>query len=134
LEAEETVVNNVLVAKNIVAKNIQSLTLNVERLIASQKIISPIIETTNLKATGEASLNTISTNEIKPQNKDLVINLESSFSDSSNESQSLPNSSYDKGPLARLIIKGLEGKTAVYHRCFWQCFFLRADLFLFYRK
>jgi intein/homing endonuclease len=103
IEAENAIVNNVLVAKNIIAKNIQSLTLNVERLTASQKIISPIVETKDLIATGEASLNTISTNEIKPQNKDLVINLESS----------LPNSSGDKGPLARLIIKGLEGKTAV---------------------
>jgi hypothetical protein len=120
LETEEAVVNNVLAAKNIVAENIQSLTLNVERLTVSQKIISPIVETTNLVTTGEASLNTISTNEIKPQNGDLVINLNNNEKTTDTtvnvgaiHESPLPNSSGDKGPLARLIIKGLEGKTAV---------------------
>jgi len=128
IETENAIVNNVLVAKNIVAENIQGLTLNVERLIASQKIISPIIETTNLKATGEAYLNTISTNEIKPQEKDLVINLDSEAkipvsndlggAQRNDSEASTPTevrntvSSDRKGPLAKIIIKGLEGKTA----------------------
>jgi len=142
LEAENAVVNNVLAAKNIVAENINLTTKNITiagktieqliderietffnlRLISfnSQKIISPVVEITNLKATGEASLNTISTNEIKPQEKDLVINLNNNVgvgssnpNNTGENSLPLPNSSYDKGPLARLIIKGLEGKTAV---------------------
>ena len=46
----------------------------------------------------------IITNEIKPQNQDVIINLEPTVSPQSTDS-------VDKGQLARLIIKGLEGKT-----------------------
>jgi hypothetical protein len=112
LETEDAIINNVLAAKNIITENIQSLMLNVERLTAYQKIISPIVETTSIIATGEASLNTISTNEIKPQNGDLVINLNQNNNVETQSIASLPTTD-DKGPLARLIIKGLEGKTAV---------------------
>jgi len=151
LQAEEVLAKNLLVAKNIVAENINLTTKNITiagktierfiderietfvnlRLISfnSQKIISPVVETTNLKATGEASLKTISTNEIKPQEKDLVINLDSEAkipvsnnlggAQQNDSEASTPTevrntvSSDRKGQLAKIIIKGLEGKTAV---------------------
>lgn len=161
------IVNNTLVAKNIVVENINITTDNVKiagktlqeyvderiKTILNSKllsmglinqaptsIVSPIVETTDLIATGSAKIASLQTNEIKPENKDIVINLGSSekfgkdqnksadigyqnnsdksdLSDisglpiSSDESRSLPNSSENKGPLARLIIRGLEGKT-----------------------
>jgi hypothetical protein len=151
LQAEEVLAKNLLVAKNIVAENINLTTKNITiagktierfiderietfvnlRLISfnSQKIISPVVETTNLKATGEASLKTISTNEIKPQENDLVINLDSEANipvsndlEGTQQNDSEANTPTEvrntvlsdrKGPLAKIIIKGLEGKTAV---------------------
>jgi len=73
------IVNQTLVAKNIVA----------------EKIVSPIVET-----------NKVVTNEIKPVNNDLIVDLSSPVLDSRLHGN-------DKGALARLIIKGLEGKSAV---------------------
>jgi len=72
-------------------------------LYVSEKIKSPIIETTDIEASGEAKLDTIATNEIKPENQDLTINLNDKIASDS------PTS--DKGDLAKLVIKGLEGKT-----------------------
>ena len=63
------------------------------KIIQSEKIVSPVVETEK-----------IITNEIKPQNQDVIINLEPTVSPQSTDS-------VDKGQLARLIIKGLEGKT-----------------------
>jgi len=100
VEAQDIIVNNVLVAKNIVSENVTSYMLQAKNLFVSEKIISPVVETESLKATGSAELNKIAANEIKPQNNDLVIDL------------SQPPSSNDKGPLHRIIIKGLAGKTA----------------------
>ena len=74
--------------------------------IEAEKISSPIIETVDIVATGTAQLNKIETNEIKPVEKDLVINLDREFSIDSND-----NSSSTSGELAKIIIKGLEGKT-----------------------
>ena len=62
------------------------------KIIQSEKIVSPVVETEK-----------IITNEIKPQNQDVIINLEPTVSPQSTDS-------VDKGQLARLIIKGLEGK------------------------
>ena len=98
LETENAIVKNVLAVKNIVAEQIRVNQLFIRENLFAQKIISPIVETTDLVATGTAQLN-----EIRPVNQDLVIDL---------SSPNLPNSP-NAGALARLIIKGLEGKTAV---------------------
>ncbi|MFH1230056.1 MAG: hypothetical protein V1709_01025, partial [Planctomycetota bacterium] len=82
---------------------VETENLIAKKIYVSEKIISPVVETKDLIVTGTAQLNTISTNEIKPQNGDLIINLDSS---------STNNEPVDKGPLAKIIIKGLEGKTA----------------------
>ncbi len=143
IETQELIVNNILNAKNIVAENLILTTNNIKiagktieqfideriesfinlRLLSNnQQILSPIIETKDLIATDTAQLNKIQTNKIQPQNKDLVIDLSkdtSSLEDSST-AQVLEysqinneNNQNNKGELAKLIIKGLEGKTAV---------------------
>jgi hypothetical protein len=70
--------------------------------------VSPIVETENIIATGTAQLNQIQTNEIKPQNGDLIIDL-------NNDVRAIHESPLQENPnagkLAKLIIKGLEGKT-----------------------
>lgn len=81
------------------------------------RLISPVIETTDLIATGSADIAKLQTNEIKPKNGDLTIDL-SSPSNTPNpptpanvtgeESSPLQE---NPGELARLMIKGLEGKT-----------------------
>jgi hypothetical protein len=103
IETENIIVNNTLVAKNIVAENVRSYELGAKRIFVSEKIVSPIVETTDIVATGTAQLDTISTNKIKPQNTDLTIDLQPTTYPLQ------PNS----GQLAKLIIKGLEGKSAV---------------------
>ena len=127
LETENAIVNNTLIAKNIVVENLsistEAFTIagkslkdyisqTVEEILNSKfltlnsdKIVSPIVETTDLVATGTAQLNTIATNEIKPANNDLVVDLGGSTPPLQGNG--------DIGPLAKLIIKGLEGKSAV---------------------
>ncbi|MDP1614773.1 MAG: hypothetical protein Q8L68_03155, partial [Methylococcales bacterium] len=94
VEAQNIIVSNTIVAKNIVAKNVRSYELGVRRIFVEEKIVSPIVETTSLTSR-TAQINQVTTNEIKPADTDLAIDLQ-------------PNSA---GVLARLIIKGLEGKT-----------------------
>ncbi len=72
-------------ADNIIAKR-----------ISTDKIVTPVIETENL-----------TTNVIKPQEKDLTIDLSNQPSPTGSVDQGS-----DKGELAKLIIKGLDGKTA----------------------
>jgi len=81
----------------LIDERIESVLLSINYSTGSNTIVSPIVETTDIIATGTATLNTIETNEIKPQNQDVVINLE--------------NTDPNAGKLAKLIIKGLEGKT-----------------------
>lgn len=97
--------------QQVISENLSSQISNFQSLISNnisvrEKITSPVIETQDIVATGTAQINTISTNEIKPQDQDLTLNLEN------NQQSTINNSLSDKGPLARLIIKGLEGKTA----------------------
>jgi len=109
IEAQNIVVNNTLVAKNIAVDNIQIAGKNINQLIDerinliinSNHVVSPIVET-----------ETIITNEIKAVNQDLIINLDNQLNQSESV-ESVPNStdSTNKGALAHLIIKGLEGKT-----------------------
>ena len=88
IETENIVVNNYLIAKEIV----------VNKINVSEKISSPIVET-----------NKVVTNEIKPANKDLVIDLNPTNTTNTTNPTNDPNA----GKLAKLIIKGLAGKTAV---------------------
>jgi hypothetical protein len=94
IETENAIVDNILIAKNIVT----------DKINVSDKITSPIVETENIIATGTAKINKVETNEIKPQSGDLIINLEPTPT-------ATDQPTGDKGPLAKLIIKGLEGKT-----------------------
>ncbi|MEK7597789.1 MAG: Hint domain-containing protein [Patescibacteria group bacterium] len=105
IETENAVVNNVLAAKNIMAEQVTSYKLQVTRLFVSEKIVSPIVETADLIATGTAQLNQTRTNEIKPQDGDLIVDL-------GGETPPLRENA-NAGKLAKLIIRGLEGKTAV---------------------
>ena len=91
IETENILVDNLLVAKNI---------------LVQEKIVSPVVETTDLIATGTAKLNIVQTNEIKPQNSDLTIDLNDDVGVD-------PGVDPNAGKLAKLIIKGLEGKSAV---------------------
>ncbi len=95
------IVDEMLAATNAFFGKITTGLIDTQNLIAkkisvSEKIVSPVVETTDLVATGTAQLNKITTNEIKPQNEDLTIDL----------SPISPTPS-DKGKLAKLIIKGL---------------------------
>jgi hypothetical protein len=105
IQASDVIINNTLIAKNIVSDTVKTVNGSIDNLIvktfvANEKITSPVIETKDISATGTAELNTVAVNEIKPQEKDLTVNL---------DTRSDPT---DKGPLAKLIIKGLAGKTA----------------------
>ncbi|PJE60607.1 hypothetical protein COU86_03440, partial [Candidatus Roizmanbacteria bacterium CG10_big_fil_rev_8_21_14_0_10_36_26] len=112
IQAENMVINNTVVAKNIVAEKVRSYELGVRRIFVEEKIVSPIVETTQittekLKST-QINTDKLETNEIKPVDKELVINLDQSVA---SVSPSVDSVSFPKGALARLIIKGLEGKT-----------------------
>ena len=118
LEAEDLIANNILVAKNIVAENIQSLTINVESLIASQKITSPIIETerielksqnSKLKTTNEKSKISIVDKDEKP-----LVEFKTDEKKTLLTGEVEVNSNQEKGKLAQIVLKNLEGKTAVY--------------------
>ncbi len=114
----------ILEAKNFLADNFSSLASNIQNLAFNlisvrEKIISPVIETKDLIATGKAQIAKVETNEIKPRDRDLIVDLNNEFSSGSNSSYSSSEERSDesrsrtnKGPLASLIIRGLEGKTA----------------------
>ncbi|MCL4363703.1 site-specific integrase [Patescibacteria group bacterium] len=98
---------------NLKAGAVNTMDLVAENINASQKIVSPVVETGNITATGTAKLNEIQTNTIHPQNGDITIDLNHSSSDASPTAQLSPTAptSSDSGQLAKLIIKGFEGKT-----------------------
>ncbi|MFH1827581.1 MAG: tail fiber domain-containing protein, partial [bacterium] len=90
----DSIVNNILTAKNIVAENITSTIGKFTNLTASNKIISPVIETETLEVKSEARIPKLETTEIKPENKEVIINLSE-------------NNDIEKGQLSKVIIKGL---------------------------
>ncbi|QQG44292.1 MAG: hypothetical protein HYW86_00005, partial [Candidatus Roizmanbacteria bacterium] len=107
----EAITSNI---ENLTSKILSATDATIARLIVQEKIISPVVETKDLTVTETANLN-----EIKPVDKDITINLDSSGSwvmgDGSNQNPELTTQNpqpSDSGPLAKLIIKGLEGKTA----------------------
>ena len=118
IEAENIIVNNTLIAKNITVDNIQIAGKNINQLIDER--INLIISTGLINQT-PTSINSplvetdkVVTNEIKPQGGDLVINLDKTSEVSpppSADSLTSEVNTGNKGALARLIIKGLEGKT-----------------------
>ncbi len=100
LEAENIIVSNNLTAKNAVIEQISVITANISNLAINNKIVSPIVETQTLTVNTKAQIPKLETQEIKPTEKELTIDL----SENNNE---------QKGELSKLIIKGLEGKKAV---------------------
>ena len=124
-ETENAVVNNIFVAKKIVSENIDSLTSNFQLLTSNiinvrEKITSPVIETRDLVATGTAQIDKVETSEISSKDGNINVTL-GNESDSRIDSRQVrmtdnnkpyDNENRDKGPLAKLIIRGLEGKTA----------------------
>ncbi len=82
-------------------KALSELTLKIRTLIVKEKIISPVIETTDIIASGSAILGQIQTSEIKSSNSTLTIDISNNIS-----------TAEAKGPLAELIIRGREGKKA----------------------
>ncbi|MBI2641513.1 hypothetical protein HYW87_02855 [Candidatus Roizmanbacteria bacterium] len=85
VETENAIINN---------------TLQVSRLFVSEKIVSPVIETKNIVIEEKAKVNELEVTSIKPSTQNLEIDL-----------SQIDKAPQDKGPLAELIIKGLEGKT-----------------------
>ena len=111
LETEYQVVKNTLLAKNIFTESYSSLLTTTYQLLATnisvrEKITSPVIETGDLVATGTAKLAKVETNVVKPKDGDLILDLSSSNQASTSEVKN-----DDKGPMAKLIIRGLEGKS-----------------------
>src|SRR3989344_2573617 len=109
LEGEDVIVKNALLAKNAVFENVSSQISHFQLVIANnisvrEKMISPVVETDQLTV-----------KEIKPVSQDVIINLSSdlpetySVNETSKKTESVDPA--EKGPLAELIIKGLEGKT-----------------------
>ena len=88
-DIEQNTINSV----SYLTSNFQQLTSNL--IYVREKIITPVVETTRLE-----------TQEINSQGKDLVVNLNTTTPNASSILKS-----EEKGPLAQLIIKGLEGKT-----------------------
>jgi len=117
LEAESAIVNNILVVKNIVAENIQSLTLNVERLTTSQKITSPVIETKNIEFKNQNPKIKITDQKAKLEIVDSQNQPIAQFQTDEKKTVLTGEvevvSSQEKGKLAQIILKNLEGKTAV---------------------
>lgn len=98
IEAQNLVVNNTLVANRIITETLDITTANIRNFVVQEKISSPVVETNNLVVSQTAKANKIETNQIKPQVKDVVLDLSE-------------NNNPGAGKLAQLIIKGLEGKT-----------------------
>ncbi|MBW7960151.1 hypothetical protein H3C65_01500, partial [Patescibacteria group bacterium] len=95
--------SEVIVAK-IKSGFIETKNLITDNLVVKTKLISPIVETADLVATGTAKLNNIRTDEIKPIAENIILDL------SETQSSFEPESS-GSGKLAQIIIKGLQGKT-----------------------
>jgi hypothetical protein len=112
LDAQNAVVKGTLVAANTVTTTLQSTTVKTTSLIASsiksdsvsvsEKIASPVIDTDNITVKETAKADKVETNVIKPQTNDLTIDLNITPTPSENGEAA--------GPLAKLLIKGREGR------------------------
>jgi len=92
LSAENALIKNTLVAKNITSEQISAISGRFDQLLISQKIQTPIAE-----------IDTLTTNEIQPKDQDVIVNLQPTTDDQ--------EPTTENGRLAALIIKGLKGKT-----------------------
>ena len=101
-----------LVAENVtVTQKIVSPIADIGELNVSEKIRSPIIETTDLEASGTAKINVVETTEIRPKEKELTIDLSNESNESNESHETHESNSSNSGELAKIIIKGLQGKT-----------------------
>jgi len=131
LEAEDAIVNNILVAKNIVAENISStfgqfrtlttqtlsaIDVSINQLIATKKVVSPVVETKEIQFGENSRLRQDSDGQAKlsivDKNENPVVEFKTDEKKTSFIGQVEINNDENKGKLAKLIIKGLEGKTA----------------------
>lgn len=131
LEAEDAIVNNILVAKNIVAENISStfgqfrtlttqtlsaIDVSINQLIATKKVVSPVVETKEIQFGENSRLRQGSDGQAKlsivDKNENPVVEFKTDEKKTSFIGQVEINNDENKGKLAKLIIKGLEGKTA----------------------
>jgi len=105
------------VAKNIVAENIQSLTVKVENLIVSQKIISPVVETDSIELKSQNSKIKTATEGAKlsivDKNDQPIAEFQTDEKKTTLTGEVEVNSSQEKGKLAQIVLKNLEGKSAV---------------------
>ena len=121
--AENAIISNALVAKDVVAEKITSTIGDFTNLSVSNKFISPVVETDVLTVKQKASIKSLETETIKPKDKDLVIDLSGQSTvipvetgiQNDNETAKTESVSYstdsvkssDKGELAKFIIKGI---------------------------
>lgn len=77
----------------------------VQTLITQEKIVSPLVETRDIVATGEAKIGSLATSLIKPAQNKLTIDLDPQLEGTS-------NSGTDEAQLTRLIIQGLNRQEA----------------------
>lgn len=91
------------ISYSMAQNSIEKTALKIQNLLVSEKIISPVIETTDLIASGSSRLSELHTNSIKTDGNNIEIDLEEAISSSESAST---------GKLAELIIKGANGRRA----------------------
>ncbi len=112
LTAEDAIVHNSLLVKNITTDSLLALNSHIDNLTTNllsvrEKISSPVVETKDIIASGEAKIGKIKTNQIDTNSDNLTIDLDSnSANNNTNKATNVEN----RGQLAELIIKGLGGK------------------------
>ncbi|GIW64534.1 MAG: hypothetical protein KatS3mg092_0467 [Patescibacteria group bacterium] len=139
IEAENTIVNNTLLAKNIVSESInlttENLTIAGKKLTdyidervnqilasrqlfsASEKIISPVVETEEIKLKAQNSKLKTTTDSAKLQIIDSQDQPVAEFKTDEKQTSIFGSlnveSNQEKGKLAQIVLKNLEGKSAV---------------------
>ncbi len=120
LDTSDLFVRNVLKSNFITSNSLTALISHIESLTSkyinvSDKITSPVVESKDIFASGEAKLAKIKTNQIDTLNDNLTINLNKTTSNNNSDEHidttSEASNNEDKGPLAQLIIKGLNNRT-----------------------
>ncbi|NTU46041.1 hypothetical protein HGA88_00245 [Candidatus Roizmanbacteria bacterium] len=115
IETEHAIVNGTLAAKHATIDTLDAQLASFQNLIVREKIVSPVIETGDLIATGTATLSKIQTNEIKAKDKNITLDISTDQSGSNTEDASVQQngttSNSQTGALAKVIFKGLQGKT-----------------------
>jgi len=116
VQAENTIIENTLLAKNIIAKEVTSYKLQVTRLFVEEKIISPVVETEEIQLkTQNPKLKTTTqkaTLSIVDKDEKPVVEFKTDEKKTAFTGDIEINSHQEKGKLAQIVLKNLEGKTA----------------------